>query len=66
MNKPIPKCASCTAFPLDEAVKAGGSAMCDSRLEMHAWDDQACVLHNNAKDIQARRVLVAKLSGGSE
>jgi hypothetical protein len=62
MNRENTKtCASCESFPLYESAQHGGKAMCPWFEREHAWNDGACVLHNDAPDIKERKKVVAQL-----
>lgn len=54
-------CASCESYPLQQAAQAGGKARCPWREAEYEWSDNACVLHNRAKDYEARKRLVIRL-----
>lgn len=56
------KCASCDQYPIADAIKNGGAVQCATRSEVYRWDDRACVLHNRAPDVRARRDVVKVLA----
>lgn len=53
-------CASCESFPR-AALEADGKGQCEAYEQPASWNDGFCVLYNRAKDVAARRPLVAKL-----
>jgi hypothetical protein len=51
-------CASCSAFPLAEALAAGGHAICPKYRMCRGYDWPATVLHMPAHDMGDRRRMV--------
>lgn len=54
-------CASCRKYPLSEAAKNSGRAMCPDYGIERAWNDPATVLYMPAKDREARKQIVIQL-----
>jgi hypothetical protein len=59
-RKSTDTCASCAKYPLHEAVKNGGRALCPDYGHLVHWTDTS-VLHMPARDIASRTPLVKQL-----
>jgi hypothetical protein len=66
MSRNYSTCASCIKFPLEASLKTGGTGTCKIRGTPEMYDNTACVLHDVAGDIAARKTWVIQLNNEKE
>lgn len=54
-------CASCSKYPLEQAVTSGGRARCPTFEREYRFDSPACVLYEPARDREQRKQIVIQL-----